>query len=429
MAFPVAGGIRSGERNIELVLLTASVGFLAVAWRALEAAAFPMPPASDRILTQFVLVALAGHLALRVVVPRASALPFTVAMLLAAVGLAFVTRLTPEAAQDQANWITIGVVVMLGAAAFSRRYPYLRNYKYTAALAAVALLVVTGLFGETIYGARLWLNVAGQQVQTTELIKVLLVVFVSAYLADEGSVLATPRVRFGGRTYSMLPYLVPLVLTILVAIAALALLKDLGTIALLLLLSVASLYVATGRLRFVFAGVLLLGVTGALGYVVFDHVHTRIDVWLDPMATADSSGYQTLQSIYAIQAGGITGQGLGLGQPDTIPAAQTDYIFSAIGEELGMAGAAGIVMLYVLLLYAGLRIALEAPEAYGRLLASSIAMLIAIQAAVIIAGNLRIIPTTGITLPFVSYGGSSIVVNFLLVGMLLGISETARRRT
>ncbi|MGE5596153.1 MAG: FtsW/RodA/SpoVE family cell cycle protein, partial [Hyphomicrobiales bacterium] len=410
------------------VLLAASVAFLAVAWQALEVAAVPMPADPGRILTQFVVVALAGHAGLRIFAPKASPLPFTTAMLLSAVGLAFVARLVPEVAQDQVNWITIGVALMLIAAAFSRHYLFLRNYKYTAAVAALALLFFTGVFGESINGARLWVNIAGQSVQTTELIKVFLVIFLAGYLADEASVLAMPRLRFGGRSYSMLPYLVPLVLTLLFAIGALALLKDLGSIALLLLLAVSGLYIATGRILFVLGGIVLLAVTGAFGYLAFDHVQTRIDVWLDPHETAQSTGYQTLQGIYAIQAGGVTGAGLGLGDPDVIPAAQTDYIFSAIGEELGLAGALGVVMLYVLLLFAGLRVSLEVPDAYGSLLSACIAMLIAIQAAVIIAGNLRIIPTTGITLPFVSYGGSSLVVNFVLIGVLLGISDAARRR-
>jgi cell division protein FtsW (lipid II flippase) len=211
-----------------------------------------------------------------------------------------------------------------------------------------------------------------------------------------------------------------------VAIAALALLRDLGSIALLLLLVMGSLYVATGRLRFVAGGLALLAFTGVFGYFAFSHVQARVDVWLHPYEDAAGVGYQTVQSIYAIQAGGVTGEGLGLGQPDAIPAATTDYIISAIAEELGLAGATGVVLLYVVLLFAGLRIALDARDDYGRLLAASIAMLIAIQAAVIIAGNLRVIPTTGITQPFVSYGGSSLVINYALVGLLLGISNRAR---
>ena len=347
--------------------------------------------------------------------------------MLTAVGLAFVTRLSPPSAQAQANWAVVGVALMAGAALASRRYEGLRRWKYTAAVVAVLLLVATGFLGETRGGARLWVTIAGQTIQTTEIIKLFVIVFLAGYLADEGAVLSLPRMTFGGRTYSALPYLVPLLLTLVAAIAALALLKDLGTIAILLLLTVAVLYVATGRMWFVAGGLLLLACTGVFGYLAFDHAHTRIDVWLSPYEHADGAGYQTVQSIYAIQAGGVTGEGLGLGEPDVVPAAQTDYIYTAIAEELGLAGAIGVAMLYLVLLVAGLQVALEAPNAYGRLLASAIALLVGIQAAVIIAGNLRMIPTTGVTLPFVSYGGSSLVVNFLLVGMLLGISEASAR--
>lgn len=419
-------GVRSGQRNTELVLLAASAGFLALAWRALDAAAFPMPAGSGRILTQFVAVAAAGHIGLRAVAPRALALPYATALLLTAIGLAFVTRLDPDIAQAQAHWVTVGIALMVVAAGLGRGYAVLRNLKYTAALLAVVLLLATGLIGDTINGARLWITVAGQTVQTTELIKLFLLIFLAGYLADEAGVLALPRLTFGGRTYRAAPYLAPLALTLIATVGALALLKDLGTIALLLLLTVAGLYVATGRLRFVAGGLVLLAVTGAAGYVAFGHVQTRIDVWRDPYATADSSGYQTLQSVYAIEAGGVTGTGLAKGNPDIIPAAPTDYIFSAISEELGLAGAFGVVLLYVVLLFAGLRVALDVQDGYGRMLAACIALLIAIQAAVIIAGNLRIIPTTGITLPFVSYGGSSLIVNYLLIGLLLGISQKSR---
>jgi cell division protein FtsW len=293
----------------------------------------------------------------------------------------------------------------------------------------VLLLVITGLFGTTINGARLWLDIAGQSVQTTELIKVFLVLFLAGYLAEKAHVLAAPRLRFGGRSYSALPYIVPLALTWLVALLAIAWLKDLGALALLLLLAVGALYLATGQKRFVAGGVLLLALSVVLGYLLFDHARVRVDVWLDPYSKADSAGYQTVQSEYAWQAGGVTGEGLGLGSPDVIPAAQTDYIFASIGEELGLAGALGVVLLYALLVVAGLRIAMSARSDYEGFLASFIALLIGIQAAVIMAGNLRLIPTTGITLPWVSYGGSSLVVNFVLLGLLLGISNRGGRAT
>ena len=418
----------SARRNAELVLLLASAAFVLLAWRALEVAAFSLPAGSGRIIGQFLVVAALGHVALRIVAPWASPVVYATAMLLTAVGMVFAIRLAPNVAQNQANWATLGVAFMAVSASLGRRYSVLRRYRYTSAAAAVLLLVATGIFGTTFNGARLWISAGGQEVQTTEVIKLFFVVFLAGYLADEASVLALPRLRFAGRTYSALPYLVPLLVTMVAAMGALALLRDLGSIALLVLLAASALYVATGRLVFVAGGVGLLLVTGALGYVAFDHAQERIDVWLNPYEDAQGAGYQTVQSLYAIEAGGVTGEGLGLGQPQVIPAVSTDYVFSAIAEELGLAGALGVVLLYAVLFFGGMRVALDCPDSYGRLLAGSISLLLLIQAAVIIAGNLRIIPTTGITLPFVSYGGSSLVVNFVLLGLLLGISHDSATR-
>jgi cell division protein FtsW (lipid II flippase) len=188
------------------------------------------------------------------------------------------------------------------------------------------------------------------------------------------------------------------------------------------------LYLATGRLRFAAAGLGLVLATGFIGYLVFGHVQARVDAWLDPHADPSGTGYQSLQATYAVNAGGITGAGLGRGMPAVVPAASTDYVYTAVAEELGLAGAAGVALAFLILVHAGLRVAAESPDTYDRFLSAAVALLIGIQAAVIIAGNLRLIPTTGITLPFVSYGGSSLVVNLGLVGLMLGVSHASRSR-
>lgn len=417
----------SRERNVELLLLLAASAILTLGWLSLRAADFPLPGNTVRILTQFGLSGLAVHLALRAVAPSARPESTAIAVALAFLGMIFVIRLAPPVVQDQANWMTIGMLTFATGAVMGSRYNVLKRYTFSAGATALAILFVTGVFGTTINGARLWITIGGQTIQTTELIKVFVVLFLAGYLTDSASVLASPRLRIGDRTYSGAAYIVPLLGVVLGAVAALALLRDLGSIALLLLLAVSVLYVATGRARFILGGLGLLAITGFIGYLVFDHAAVRVDVWLDPASDPAGTGYQALQGTYAIQAGGITGEGLGLGQPDAIPAAPTDYVFSAIAEELGLAGAVGVILLYVVLLHAGLRVAAESRDTYGRLLATSIALLFAIQAAVIIAGNLRVIPTTGITLPFVSYGGSSLVVNLGLVGLLAGISHAGRQ--
>jgi len=425
MSLRQASGSR--ERNIEVLLLTGAAGFAVLGWYALRAAEFALPASTGRILTQFAVSGLVAHVAGRVLAPRARPEILAIAAFLTAVGLVFVLRLAPGVAADQANWVSVGVAAYAAGLWAGNRYSRLKRYTYTSGMAGLAVLVATGIFGTTINGARLWVEVAGQSVQTTELIKVFVIVFMAGYLADAASVLASPRLRIGDRTYSGGAYLVPLVAVLLGAVGALALLRDLGSIAILLLLAMGALYLATGRARFVLGGIGLLAATGIAGYVLFDHVQVRIDTWLDPGADPGGAGYQTMQATYAIQAGGITGAGPGLGQADAVPAAPTDYVYTAIAEELGLAGAAGVALLYVAFLYAGLRVAAEAGDTYGRLLAACIALLIAIQAAVIIAGNLRLIPTTGITLPFVSYGGSSLVVNFGLAGLLGGMSHVSRR--
>ena len=416
------GEVFSRERNVEFFLLLGALAFVAVAWRSLTAAAVIIPGNTARIVAQFALSALAGNVALRLMAPRAPAELYAVSSFLAAVGLAFVLRLAPDSASDQANWVSAGIVAFGACTYLGTRHEVLRRYTYTSGALALTLLVATGLFGQTINGARLWVNVGGQSVQTTEFIKLLLVLFLAGFLSERGAALAAPSIRLGNRTYSSLPYLVPLLALVLSTTAALALLRDLGSIALLVLLTVSLLYVATGRLWYLAGGLVLLSLTGFAGYFAFDHAQVRVDAWLHPGTDPDGTGYQALQATYAIQAGGVTGTGLGMGQPDAIPAAATDYVFSAIAEELGLAGAFGIVLLYVVLLHAGLQASLKASTNYGRLVCTGIALLLAIQAAVIIAGNLRLIPTTGITLPFVSYGGSSLVVNFALVGLVCGIA-------
>jgi cell division protein FtsW (lipid II flippase) len=425
----VRQGLLSTHRNFELLLLIVTGAFVLLAYESLDRSPVELPVNADRIFIQFTATVIAGHVALRVLCPKAPAQVYAIAMMLAAIGLVFVMRLAPEEAPDQANWITFGVVLMSITLAAGRRYELLRRYKYSAAFLALVLLFVTGVFGTTINGARLWLTFGGVTVQTTELIKVGLIVFLASYLADEASVLSMPKLRVGNRSYSALPYLLPLLATWFATIAALALLRDLGSVAILLLLGTAALYIATGRAMYVVVGVILVAATGALGYMLFDHAQVRIDTWLNPLDSPLGAGYQSSQAMFAIQAGGVTGEGIGMGSPDIIPAAPTDYIYSAIAEELGLIGAATVVLLFAMLVIAGMRIALLCREPFGRMLAATVSLLIGIQAVVIIAGNLRLIPTTGITLPLVSYGGSSIVVNMVLLGLLLAIAERASRRT
>ncbi len=418
--------VRSRERAVEFVLLAGPLLILVIAWRSLAVAGVEMPPGMPRIVTQVAVCVIAMHVAVRLVAPGARPEVLPLVTVLASLGVVMVTRLAPASAGQQATWLAVGAAALLTGLIGGRRTPLLRSFTYTAGLGAVLLLVATGLFGETINGARLWVRVAGQSVQTTEFIKVFLILFLAGYLADTAGALGRPSVRLPAGRVPGAALVLPLLLVLAGAIGALALLRDLGSIALLLLLAIGMLYLATGRFEFVAAGIGLVLATAVLGYAIFGHVQSRVDAWLNPEADPLGAGYQALQATYAINAGGVTGAGLGRGMPTVVPAASTDYVFAAIAEELGLAGATAVVLVYLSLLLAGFRISVEAATAYERLLAAAIALLFAIQAAVIIAGNVRLIPTTGITLPFVSYGGSSLVVNFGLAGLLLGVSHRAR---
>lgn len=420
--------MRSPERSRELMLLAPGLAVLLLGWRSLVVAGFELPPAMVRIVTQAAACGLGAHIVARMLAPRARPELLPAVFALCALGVVFVVRLAPDSAQDQANWLAIGCLALCAGVVLGQRPALLRSYTYTAGAAAVLLLLLTGIFGETINGARLWVRIAGQSVQTTEFIKAFLVLFLSGYLAQAGGAMTAPIVRLQQPRPQRAVVVVPLVFVLAGSVGALALLRDLGSIALLLLLAMSMLYLATGQLRFITAGAALLLSTGILGYVVFGHVQARVEAWLDPGADPAGSGYQALQATYAINAGGVLGEGIGRGMPQIVPAASTDYVFTAIAEELGLAGALGVSVLYLTILSAGLRVAREAPTAYERLLAAAIALLVATQAAVIIAGNVRLIPTTGITLPFVSYGGSSLVVNLGLIGLLLGLSHAARGR-
>lgn len=402
------------------VLTAAPILFVVLAWLALERSPAGAPPDTERLVMQFAASVTAGQLAVRLLAPQAPPL-LPVASMLAAVGLAFTMRLAPEAAPAQANWVSAGMALMAAGVAAGRRAHLLRRWTYTAGVLAIAVLGATALFGKTINGARLWIDVAGQSVQTTELIKAFLVVFLAGYLSREAGVFASP-----GPLLARWRFLLPLAVFWAGTLAALVALRDLGTLAILAALAAIMLSLASRRPAFLAAGLLLVAATGAIGYAAMTHVRARVEVWLDPFADPLGAGYQTVQASFALANGGVAGTGLGWGMADAIPAAVTDYVFVAVAEELGIAGASGVILGFALLVVGGLQVAARTPDPYERFLAAAVAILIGVQAAVIIAGNLRLVPTTGVTLPFVSYGGSSLVVNFALLGLLLGIAGKPR---
>ena len=369
---------------------------------------------------------LVAHFVARVTVPLADPYLLPMAALLTAIGLTEIYRLGPDKAFRQGLWIVIGVGVF-AATLFWLRHDYrvLERYKYIFGVTALGLIFLPRLpvIGEPINGSRLWIHVGSLQFQPGELGKIALIVFLAAYLRERREVLAQGRLKDWG----------PLLVIWGAAMLLLFVTNDLGSALLYYGIFLAMVYVATARLSFVAAGLGLFLVGAFAVTQVTPHVQQRVDVWLDPYKHAESSGYQILQSLYSIAHGGFGGTGLARGIVTTptgqqvVPDLNTDFIYSALAQELGLVGAAAILLLYMAFVLRGFQIALAATDGFSKLLAAGLSFGFAFQAFVIVGGITRVIPLTGITLPFVSYGGSSIVANFLLVAGLMLISNRANR--
>jgi cell division protein FtsW (lipid II flippase) len=303
---------------------------------------------------------------------------------------------------------------------------WLKNHRWTWVVVGVLLVAVTFVFGEGPEGQdqKLWINFGFFTFQPSELLKLALVIFLASYLDEHREVVARGW-QVGPLTLPPLPHLVPMVGMWGLTMGIIVIQRDLGAALLLFGIFLAMLYVATGKGSYAVVGLLAFSV-GAYGmYQVIGRVQDRVAIWLNPWADAPGTGYQIVQSQYALAAGGIFGAGLGQGSPAVVPAVHTDFVFTAIAEELGLAGAIGVLLLYMLLMYRGYHIALRLTSrfrGFEQLLAIGLTSIIAIQTFIIVAGNLRVIPLTGITLPFISYGGSSVLINFLIIGLLLRIS-------
>jgi cell division protein FtsW (lipid II flippase) len=385
---------------------------------------------------------LVAHVVARVTVPLADPYLLPMAALLTAIGVTEIYRLGPGNAFRQGLWIVIGVAVFTATLFWLQRdYRVLERYKYVFGVTAIFLLflpLAPGI-GETINGARLWIHFAGLQFQPGELGKIALIVFLAAYLREKREVLAQGSLKDWG------PLLVIWGGAMLVLFAT----DDLGSALLYYGIFVAMLYVATARIAFV-AGAIGLFLVGS--YVVSQgtpHVRDRVQNWLSPWTShkilcplngqpelrQNCQSYQQVQSLYSIGHGGFGGTGLGHGiftgtnGRQVIPDLNTDFIYSALAQELGLVGIAAVLLLYMAFVLRGFQIALAATDGFSKLLAAGLSFSFAFQTFVIVGGITRVIPLTGITLPFVSYGGSSVVANFLLVAGLMLISNRANRET
>jgi cell division protein FtsW (lipid II flippase) len=410
--------------NLLLVGLLTAAGFAAV----YIARSDVVSTASLSYAAFFLALFVAAHLVLRFALPHADPYLLPLAGLLSAVGLTMIYRIDPDLALHQGLWVVIGLSAFAGLIVFLKDHRVLDHVKYILGLTAIVLLVLPALpgLGRTINGASLWVDIGPIVFQPGEFAKILIVIFLAGYLRDNREMLSMGAGRYG---LPSLKYFGPLLVVWGGAMLVLFQTNDLGSGLLYFSIFLAMLWVATARWPYVAVGSALFAGGAYALYHVVPHVQDRVSIWLDPWQDPFDKGYQLVQSIYAISGGGLFGQGLGRGilltpeQNPYIPYLETDFIFAAIAQELGLAGAAGLVLLYVVFLYRGFRIALMAADGFSKLLAVGLTAAFAIQAFLIIGGVTRLIPLTGITLPFVSYGGSSIVANFVLIGLLLIVSN------
>jgi cell division protein FtsW (lipid II flippase) len=362
---------------------------------------------------------------IRITAPNADPVLFPAAALLAGLGLAMLYRLRPDVANQQTVWLFIGLAVFAAILLAIRDDRRLDAFTYTIGLAGIVLLllpVVPGI-GYEINGARLWAKIGPISFQPAEFGKILIVIFLASYLAAKRELLAAGVGRFG---LPRIKDLGPVALAWATSLVVLFLEKDLGASLLFFAAFVLMIWVATGRGSYLIIGLVLMAVGSFLGYLVFTHVQTRVDYWLHALnpATVHDLGFgQLAQGWFALASGGLVGTGIGQGSPTLIPYVGSDFIFAAFGEELGMIGASALLLLYVVLFGRGLRIALERTDAFGKLLATGLTAIIALQTFVIVAGVTRLIPLTGVPLPLVSYGGSSKVATFAILALLIRASS------
>ncbi|MEZ5117399.1 MAG: FtsW/RodA/SpoVE family cell cycle protein [Candidatus Nanopelagicales bacterium] len=389
-------------------------------------------------------IPLAMHVAVRLSAPYADPVLLPVATMLTMLGLTMIYRLdvanldraqrngSPPPTPDvyaQLTWFAVAAVLFIGVLVLVRDHRRLQRYTYTSMIVGLVLLLLPlapGI-GTTVNGATLWVRIGGFSFQPAELAKIILTVFFAGYLVVRRDSLALVRTKFLGLGFPRGRDLGPIVVVWLVSLAILVFQRDLGTSLLFFGLFVGLLYIATSRKSWLVIGALLFAAGATFAYLAFGHVRVRVQVWLDPFAYQQEQGYQIVQSLFGLANGGLLGAGWGQGYPQLVPFANTDFIISALGEELGLTGLIAILLLYAVLVERGMRTAVACRDGFGTLLAAGLSLTMALQVFVIVGGVTRLIPLTGLTTPFLSYGGSSLVANWIIIALLLRISDRNRR--
>lgn len=383
----------------------------------------------------FIALCLVGHIFIRWQLPDADPYIYPLTAALAGIGIVTIYRINPELARDQAQWFVIALLAFMATVMLVRDISILERYRYTIAIGAFVLLMLPRLTGGVVNGAYLVIKLGPLAFQPTELAKLAIVIFVAAYLAETREILVTQERRFLGISFPPLGFFGPMVLIWAFAMVMLVFIRDLGSAVMFFGGFLALLYVATGRLSYVVLGLAMF----VFGFEFFSstvgHVAARVDTWhhpLDPGLYTSGASYQVAQGMFTMADGGVLGSGFGQslirasGVP-ILPAVQTDSIYALFTGEAGLIGAIGLLLLYIVFIERGLKTAVLARDAFSKLLATGLSFVFALQVFVIVGGVTTVIPLTGVTLPFVSYGGSSIVANFIIVALLMTISNNARK--
>lgn len=371
----------------------------------------------------------AAHIGVRIFAPGADPAILPIVFTLSGIGITFVTRLQPDASLGQVIFLFLGVALMVGTLAVVKNLEVVKRYKYVLGIAGIILLVLPMFIGTEIYGSKLWIKIGSFQFQPGEFAKALIVLFLAGYLAENRELLSISNRTVLGIKFPRLRLLYPLFIVWGVCLLVVAFERDLGSALLFYTIFLIMLYVATGRVSYVIIGLALLAV-GAFGmYQIMSHVQVRVAIWLDPFSDAQNLGYQIVQSLFSLADGGLAGVGIGKGMADIIPVVASDMIFAAIGEEMGLLGGSAVLLLFMLFAVRGLTTAARAKSDLAAFSAAGLTAAISFQAFTIVGGVTKLIPLTGVTLPFMSQGGSSLLASFVIVALLLRAGDEATGRS
>lgn len=370
-----------------------------------------------------------AHLAIRRFAPGADQLIMPLAALLNGLGYVMIARLDEELAAQQAAWTGLGVIAFVVTLGVIRRVRQFERLRYTIGLIGVLLLLaplIPGV-GRQINGARIWVRIGPFSLQPGEFAKIALAIFFAAYVVERRELLTTSTWRLGPLRLPDPRHLAPLLVAWGFSLLVMMFQRDLGSALLFFVLFLTVIWVGTGRAAYLWVGGTLFGVGAYLAWQSFTHVQTRVSMWLDPWQDPTDRGFQIVQATYALAWGGVSGAGLGRGIDGRIPYQETDFIFAMIAEELGLIGATAIIIVYLLMVGSGLRVAARSHDPFAKLLACGLTTLMGVQAFLIMGGVTRLLPLTGVTLPFVSYGGSSLISNWIVVALLIRLSDEQQR--